>query len=517
MAEASQGREESVGSQRENQTRSMQHKNGRQHTPSVVVELYHSDRASGRRLDTEGQVSRDDELQQMQLEIDYLHKRLKWRKRDSRSPSYSSSDSSEERRGGDDHQASKTDPVKHVSHFNQKMTVHSNNEALMCKVFPSSLGLVAMRWFDTLEEGSLRSFEELTRAFGAWFITCSRVPKPLNALLSMAIREGETLKTYSDRYWETYNEIDGDVEDVAIRTFKLMDCIDKYKRVEDDQIQTKGKAKLIPEKRDLRGMGYQGNHPRRDFPSHPLPVGTPLVNSLFKEPIHQILEKIRHETYFRLPNKISGDASLRNQSLHCHYHQDKGHTTEECRTLHDHLNQLARARKLNHFLSRPEGQFGHQGTKMYYGNTPRPALGTINVILAQPRRGAEEPSRVMSVHGGFGNEAVKGGNQLAKRMRFSATPVLGFSEEDKEGTCQPHDDALVVTIRIGGYDVKRVLVDDGSGAKIMYDSPLVGFDGKPMISQGMIRLPMQVEDEEVYVNFIVVRAYSPYMAILARP
>ena len=47
------------------------------------------------------------------------------------------------------------------------------------------------------------------------------VLKPLGSLLSMATREGETLKTYSDRYWETYNEIDGDFEDVAVRTFKV--------------------------------------------------------------------------------------------------------------------------------------------------------------------------------------------------------------------------------------------------------------------------------------------------------
>jgi len=70
----------------------------------------------------------------------------------------------------------RTDPVEHVSHFNQKMAVHSSNEALMCKVFPSNLGPVAMRWFDALEEGSIRSFEELRKAFGARFITCSRVP-----------------------------------------------------------------------------------------------------------------------------------------------------------------------------------------------------------------------------------------------------------------------------------------------------------------------------------------------------
>ena len=37
----------------------------------------------------------------------------------------------------------------------------------------------------------------------------------------MAMQEGETLKTYLDRYWEMFNEIDGDFEDVAIRTFKV--------------------------------------------------------------------------------------------------------------------------------------------------------------------------------------------------------------------------------------------------------------------------------------------------------
>ena len=56
----------------------------------------------------------------------------------------------------------RTDPVEHVSHFNQRMVVHSKNEALMCKVFPSSLGPVAMRWFDGLRVSSIDSFKELT-------------------------------------------------------------------------------------------------------------------------------------------------------------------------------------------------------------------------------------------------------------------------------------------------------------------------------------------------------------------
>ena len=115
----------------------------------------------------------------------------------------------------------RTDPVEHVSHFNQRMVVHSKNEALIYKVFPSSLGPVAMRWFDGLRAGSINSFKELTQAFRSRFITCSRVPRPLASLLSLSMKEGETLKTYSDRYWETFNEIDGEFDDVAIITFKL--------------------------------------------------------------------------------------------------------------------------------------------------------------------------------------------------------------------------------------------------------------------------------------------------------
>ena len=69
-----------------------------------------------------------------------------------------------------------TDPVKHISHFNQRMAFHFKDEVLMCKVFPSSLGPVAMRWFNGLRANSIDSFKKLTRAFSARFITCSRVP-----------------------------------------------------------------------------------------------------------------------------------------------------------------------------------------------------------------------------------------------------------------------------------------------------------------------------------------------------
>ena len=181
------------------------------------------------------------------------------------------------------------DPVEHVSQFKQKMAVHSQDEALLCRVFPSSLGSMPMRWFDGLRTNSIGSFKKLTQLFCSLFITCSRVPQPFDSLLSMSMREGESVKAYAERYWEMFNEIDGDFDEVAIRTFKvglppkhglrksltgkpvtslrqLMDRVDKYKRIEDDQQQGKGKAKVISqEMRDFRSDLYNNNRPRRDY------------------------------------------------------------------------------------------------------------------------------------------------------------------------------------------------------------------------------------------------------------
>ncbi|XP_023881729.2 uncharacterized protein LOC111994103 [Quercus suber] len=151
------------------------------------------------------------------------------------------------------------------------------------------------------------------------------------------MREGEILKAYSDRYWKMFNEVDGAYNDVAINTFKaslptehglrksltgkpvtnvrqLMDRIDKYRRVEEDQIQGKGKSKV--------------------------------VNAVFREPVQWVLEKIKNEPFFRWPNRMAGDPEKCNQNLYCQYHQDHGHTTEDCRNLWDHLDQLVQEGKL---------------------------------------------------------------------------------------------------------------------------------------------------------------------------
>ena len=107
--------------------------------------------------------------------------------------------------------------------------------------------------------------------------------------MSLSMCDGKTLQANSGRYWKMYNKMDRNFDDVVINTFKnsllvehglrksligkpatslrlLIDQIDKYKRVEEDQLQGKGKEKVIPqEMRDFRSDRYNSNRPMRDF------------------------------------------------------------------------------------------------------------------------------------------------------------------------------------------------------------------------------------------------------------
>nr|XP_023894889.1 uncharacterized protein LOC112006808 [Quercus suber] len=226
---------------------------------------------------------------------------------------------------------------------------------------------------------------------------------------------------------------------------------------------------------------------------------------------------------------MGGDPMRCNQSLHCQYHQERGHTTEDYRTLWNHLEQLVRDGRLQQFLYRPNGQGDHAGSRAQGNASSRPPLGTINVIFATPGRTGSLPSRVMSV----ARLLAEDFNSEPKKARMEIRPALSFSDEDKIGTIQPHYDALVVTLRIGGYDVKMVLINQGNRVEIMYpdlykglnlkpedltacDSPLVSFDGKVFIPRGQIRLPVQAGSKVVEVDFIMVDAYSSYTSIVAR-
>ena len=194
-----------------------------------------------------------------------------------------------------------------------------------------------------------------------------------------------------------------------------------------------------------------------------------------------------------------GNPEKRNHNLYCQYHRDHGHTTEDCRSLWDHLDQLVREGKLKQLVHHSSGLGGQTNSRSERETPSRPPLGTINVIFAAPGRTGSCPSRVMFV----ARLSSEDTSHEPKRARLEWPLVMGFLDEDKIGTIQPHDDALVITLRIGGYDVRRVMVDQGSTAEIMYSnlyrglslrvedltpysSPLVSFEGTVIIPKGCL-------------------------------
>ena len=141
-----------------------------------------------------------------------------------------------------------------------------------------------------------------------------------------------------------------------------------------------------------------------------------------------------------------GNPKKRNRNFYCQYHQDHGHTTEDCRSLWDHLDQLVREGKLKQLMHYSSGLGGQANSGSQRDVPSRPPIGTINVIFAAPSRTGSCPSKVMSL----AHLSSRDTNQEPKRARVEWPLVMGFSDEDKIGTIQPHDDALVITLRIGG-------------------------------------------------------------------
>ena len=222
----------------------------------------------------------------------------------------------------------KTDPVEHINHYIHMMSLHTHNDALMCKVFPSSLGPMALRWFNGLRKGSIHNFALLIQEFDARFVTCSRVSQSVDALLSIKMRVSETLRSYVSRYWELYNEIGGGNEKIAASTFRmglpedselreslmerppkdirqLMRYIEEYKRLEDDRLLSKGKAPLLNHSR----QGVFPPRPRKDFRVQELEAQMGEVSVAFKELVHKIVNRIKNESFFRWLNKMGGDPS----------------------------------------------------------------------------------------------------------------------------------------------------------------------------------------------------------------
>ncbi|KAK3025694.1 hypothetical protein RJ639_041699 [Escallonia herrerae] len=212
-----------------------------------------------------------------------------------------------------------------------------------------------------------------------------------------------------------------------------------------------------------------------------------------------ILHEIKDKEILERPEKMRSAPSQRDKNLWCHYHNDHGHTTDKCESLKCAIEALIKQGHLR----------GRNRRRRLYG---------------QERKA-------------YVREVLTTVGPLTKKQKKEPAPTISFSEDDVGDTRTPHDDPLVVTLRVGNFDEKRILVDNGSLAEVLFyeafqrmnipsdrlrkiDTPLYSFSNHPVVCEGIIALPVTVgappNQAKLMLDFVVVRVPSAYNAILGR-
>lgn len=270
----------------------------------------------------------------------------------------------------------KSDPVSHVSMYANKMALWESNDALMCKLFPSCLGKVAIRWFHSLHSDSVRSWSQLARKFVSHFIANSRESATIDSLYAIRMRKDESLRQFAARFMERYSDINECDAKSAIGAFKLalpqgcrlrenlvlerptgvaelQERIRQYVNLEDDFRAGRDRRSRTP---PCKNGGGESGHHRQGSRSHSgrgfHPAQTQqAVHAVFKLPMYEILNRIKDKSFFRWPAPLRSNPSRGDQSKYCFYHKERGHTTMDCKALRHFLDQMVEKGHLKEFLA----------------------------------------------------------------------------------------------------------------------------------------------------------------------
>ena len=246
--------------------------------------------------------------------------------------------------------------------------------------------------------------------------------------------------------------------------------------------------------------------------------------------------QIKDEGALTFPEKLKGDPNKRSKDKYCRFHRDHGHDTADCYNLKQQIKALSRQGKLQKFISKERTDPPLQDQHPRQDNErPRPPIGDIRMIVGgMTAVGSSKKARKTYLRMVQNIQLTGAVPKIARREG----PFIEFSKEDARRLHHPHDDALVISLQVGDYNMHRVLVDNGSLADILYypafqqmridkerliptNAPLVGFGGSWVFPLGAVTLTIMVSDypQQIIkdVTFLVVDCSSAYNAILGRP
>ncbi|KAL0412101.1 UNVERIFIED_CONTAM: hypothetical protein Slati_3799800 [Sesamum latifolium] len=245
----------------------------------------------------------------------------------------------------------------------------------------------------------------------------------------------------------------------------------------------------------------------------------------------------------------------------CRFHNDYGHTTEECRHLKSEIERLIQNEYLQEYIcwekARGTGPYkkyetdkGKEAKNSSLGSPvkdiPRtsmmgkleasdpPRKGVIRMIAGGPAGGDSQRARKAQVREAY-EATVK---EIMEVEPANEAALIQLDQEEHSRPRMPGNDALVIMALLANYEIKRVFIDSGSSADILFgeaydqmqlgdiplepvDTSLYGFAGEVVHSRGMISLPLTLGTfslrKTCLLKFLVVDIPSAYNVILGRP
>ncbi|KAK3005272.1 hypothetical protein RJ639_016459 [Escallonia herrerae] len=429
----------------------------------------------------------------------------------------------------------------------------------MCRAFPTTLRKAAHAWFKSLRPRSIHSFAQLSDLFQKHFVSSRTRRKNSASLLNVVQERNESLSRYLGRFNAATLEIDNLDESVKYTAFMrglrpttkfafavnksppgnmsgLLDKANKYIQAEEylethkehrgDNGQGQEKRAREDSPRSGRGSKRSRRDERRPKEMFDMKNLTPL-----NARPSQILHEIKDKEILERPEKMRSAPSQRDRNLWCHYHNDHGHTTDKCESLKRAIEALIKRGHLRGYVNRRNEK--REATPLAGRDEVRENAGVINTISGGIAAGGSSGQGRKA----YVREVLTTMGPSTKKQKKEPAQTISFSDDDVGDTRIPHDDPLVVTLRVGNFDVKRILVDNGSSAEVLFyeafqrmnipsdrlrkiDTPLYGFSNHPVVCEGIIALPVTVgappNQAKLMLDFVVVRVPSAYNAILGR-